>query len=135
MTPLEGLMMGTRAGSVDPGILLELLDGRLQLASSATRCSTRRACSASPGSAPTSARWRPPAAGGDARAALALELFVRRAAAVIGAAGDHPAAARRLVFTGGIGAHAAPVRAAICGRLAPLGVPAQPPRPGRATPC
>jgi acetate kinase len=124
MTPLEGLMMGTRSGSVDPGLLLELLDdGHLTLDElrdglqhrsgllgvSAVSADLRRVASA--------------ADGGDERAALALEMFVRSAAAGIAAVATALDRLDALVFTAGIGENAGAVRAAICARLRTLGLP------------
>jgi acetate kinase len=124
MTPLEGLMMGTRAGSVDPGILLELLHGRLKLDELDEALQHESGLLGVSGVSADFRAVEASAAAGDARAALAVELFVRRAAAAIGAAATTLPRVDALVFTGGIGEHAAGVRAAICGRLAPLGVPA-----------
>ena len=61
---------------------------------------------------------------GDERARLAIEMFVRRAAAGIAAAATTLARIDAVVFTGGIGEHAASVRARICERLR-LGEPDQ----------
>ncbi len=61
---------------------------------------------------------------GDERAALAIELFARRAAAGIAAAATALAGLDALVFTGGIGEGAASVRSRICERVGILGVPA-----------
>jgi len=69
------------------------------------------------------------ALGGDERAQLALAMFARRAAAGIAAVASALPVLDALVFTGGIGEHAALVRAAICARLATLGVPAVPGEP------
>jgi acetate kinase len=63
------------------------------------------------------------AASGDPAARLALAMFGRRAAAAIAAAATALPALDGLVFTGGIGEHAASVRADIVRRLALLGVP------------
>ena len=71
----------------------------------------------------TSARSRPRAATGDERARLALDVFAARAAAEIAAAATALRRLDALVFTGGIGWHAARMRAAICERLATLRVP------------
>jgi acetate kinase len=60
------------------------------------------------------------AAGGNARAQLAIDIFIRRAAAGIAVAATSLPRLDALVFTGGIGEHAADVRAGIVGRLAPL---------------
>jgi hypothetical protein len=56
-------------------------------------------------------------AGGDERARLAVEMFVRRAAAAIAASATNLATIDALVFTGGIGEHATSVRTRICERL------------------
>jgi acetate kinase len=60
---------------------------------------------------------------GDQRAVLAIEMFVARASAAIGAAATALPRLDALVFTGGIGEHAGAVRAAIVERLGVLGVP------------
>ena len=54
---------------------------------------------------------------------LALEMFVDRAAAGVAAAATSLPALDALVFTGGIGEHAAPIRSRIVARLAVLGLP------------
>jgi len=124
MTPLEGLVMATRSGSVDPGLLLaaqrehgldaaalvEVLDRRSGLLGiSGTSGDVRELLVAAPR---------------DERAALAIEIFVRSAAAGIAAAATALPRLDAIVFTGGIGEHAATVRASIAGRLASIGVPA-----------
>ncbi|HEY8678079.1 MAG TPA: acetate/propionate family kinase [Candidatus Dormibacteraeota bacterium] len=122
LTPLEGLMMGTRAGSVDPGILLYAMRRR--------RVTTRRLDdqlwheSGLVGVAGRKAGMQEleQAAGrGNGRAQLAVEIFVRRAAAGIAAMATALPRIDGLVFTGGIGEHSASVRSAIVRRLAPLG--------------
>ena len=122
MTPLEGLVMGTRAGSVDPGILLHLLRNGIAISELADGIGHRGGLAALSG---TSGSWRSieaAAAAGDARALLAMDVFVTRAAGEIGSATtalDHLDA---LVFSGGIGEHSALVRRRICERLGGLGV-------------
>jgi acetate kinase len=124
MTPLEGLMMGTRAGSVDPGILLEVLAaGRLDLSTLAEALQHGSGRLGTSGVAATLPEVERAAVGGDARAALALELFVRRAASGIAGAATTLERLDAIVFTGGIGEHAAELRAEICGRLGTLDVP------------
>jgi len=125
MTPLEGLMMGTRSGSVDPGLLLELLDaGRLSLDELGTALQRESGLLGVSGVSGDLRQVERAAADGDDRARLALEIFVARAAAGIAAIAASLPSLDGLVFTGGIGEHAEAVRAAICGRLAVLGVPA-----------
>jgi len=125
MTPLEGLMMATRSGSVDPGLLLELLDdGRLALDELREGLQSRSGLVGVSGVSGDVRRVASAAAAGDARAELALEMFVRRAAAGIAAAATALDRLDALVFTGGVGEHAGQVRAAICARLRTLDVPA-----------
>ncbi len=129
MTPLEGLVMATRSGSIDPGLLLvaqrehgldaaalaEVLDRRSGLLGvSGTSGDVRELLAAAPR---------------DERAALAIAIFVRSAAAGIAAAATALPRLDAIVFTGGVGEHAATVRASIVGRLASIGVPGIPEQP------
>ena len=122
LTPMEGLMMGTRSGSIDPGILLYMLRSRragwreleqaLDHESGLVGVSGRRA----------GMRELEEAAGnGNDRARLAIDMFVARAAAGIAAAATTLPRVDALVFTGGIGEHSASVRDAIMRRLTLLG--------------
>src|SRR5438552_17327810 len=127
LTPMEGLMMGTRSGSIDPGILLYMLRRRragwreleqlLDHESGLVGVSGRRA----------GMRELEKAAGdGNHRARLAIDMFVARAAAGIAAVATALPRLDALVFTGGIGEHSASVRDAVVRRLAPLGLGALP---------
>jgi acetate kinase len=122
MTPLEGVMMGSRGGSLDPGVLIQLLeDGRLDLAG------LRRDLERGSGLLGVSGRsadvrdLESAAAAGDERSRLALEMFADRAAAGIAAAASRLARLDAVVFSGGIGENAGRLRADIVGRLAVLG--------------
>lgn len=123
MTPLEGLMMGTRSGSIDPGILLAVLrDRRLTVEELAETLDHGSGLLGVSGSSADMRALQAAADAGDPAAALAIEMFVARAAAGIAAAAT---ALRRLdavVFTAGIGEGAGRVRAAIVDRLAVLDV-------------
>jgi acetate kinase len=135
MTPLEGLMMGTRGGSVDPGVLLELLGSHLDLESLTDALQHRSGLLGVSGVSPDLREVERAAGRGESRSVLALELFVRRAASGIAATATALLGLDALVFTGGIGEHAAAVRADICGRLTQLGVPrvlSPAPEPGDA---
>lgn len=124
MTPLEGLMMGTRGGSVDPGILLELLESRrLDLPGLTEALLHESGLAGVSGLSPDLREVERAAVDGDTRAVLAMEIFVRRAAAAIAGAATMLPRLDAVVFTGGIGEHAVIVRDEICGRLAQLGVP------------
>ncbi len=122
-TPLEGVMMGTRSGSVDPGLLLHLQRRcGLGLDDLEDGLQHRAGLAGVSGAGGDLRQVLAAAAGGSRRAALAYELFVhslvRTAGAMVAVLGglDH------LVLTGGIGEHSAPLRAAFLSRLAFLGV-------------
>lgn len=122
-TPLEGLMMGTRAGSVDPGILIHLLrTGRIGPDALADALVQRSGLLGVSGRSADVREVEAAADAGDARCRLALEMFVGRAADGIGAAAVALPRLDVLVFTGGIGEHAGRVRASIVQRLATLGI-------------
>ena len=122
MTPLEGLMMGSRAGSIDPGIIFRMLrDGRSP--SDVEEDLDRRSGLVGVGGTADMARLLERRADGDPAARLAIDLFVRRAAAGIAAAATCLPRVDALVFTGGIGERAASVRDRICERLAVVGIP------------
>jgi acetate kinase len=123
LTPLEGLMMGTRAGSIDPGILLWVLrDGYRDLAGLAEDLDHRAGLLGVSGRSAGIRELERAAADGDTRAALAIDMFIDRAAAGIAATATALPSLDALVFTGGIGEHAGMVRARIVERLGVLGV-------------
>jgi acetate kinase len=122
LTPLEGLMMGTRAGSIDPGIIFRLLR-RGMSADEIERDLDHGSGLLGVGGSADLRELEAAAAAGDERATLAIDLFVRRAAAGIAAAITSLPTLDAVVFTGGIGEHAASVRARICQRLTGSGVP------------
>jgi acetate kinase len=134
LTPLEGLMMGTRSGSIDPGILLRLLsERRLTLDELAETLDHRSGLLGVSGRSGDVRELTAAADAGDARATLALRMFARRAAAGIAAASTALPRLDALVFTGGIGEHAASVREDIVRRLAVIGIdPLPAPRAERA---
>lgn len=122
LTPLEGVMMGTRAGSVDPGILLHVLREGLVTVEDLERILEHEAGLVGvSGTTSDVRRLQADADGGDARATLALDLFVRRVASGIAAAATALATLDAIVFTGGIGEHATRIRAAVVARLASVG--------------
>jgi acetate kinase len=124
MTPLEGLMMGTRSGSVDPGILLHTLaTGRLTVDELDDAIAHRSGLLGVSGSSASVRTLEEAADTGDARAQLALEMFAHRAAAGIAAVATGLQRLDALVFTGGVGEHSHRMRQRICACLAVLGVP------------
>jgi len=122
MTPLEGLVMGTRSGDVDPALAIVL--GRMGMGpDQVDELLNRR--SGLLGVSGLSADFRDveqAAAGGNARARLAVEMFVHRVKKYIGAYAAVLGGADAIVFTGGIGENAVKVRAAICDALVYMGV-------------
>jgi acetate kinase len=124
MTPLEGLMMGTRAGSIDPGAMLHLLrSGALSLDELADALDHRSGLLAIDGTTGNMQQIEARAAAGEERAQLAIEMFTGRAAAWIAAMATALPRFDALVFSGGIGLGSALVRARICARLGALAVP------------
>lgn len=124
MTPMEGLMMGTRAGSIDPGIFLALLrDGRVTVPELEETLDHRSGLLGVSGRSADVRELLAAEAASDEAAALALELFIRRAAAGIAAAATCLPALDGVVFTGGIGENSGPIRARISARLGAVGVP------------
>jgi acetate kinase len=121
-TPYEGLVMGSRSGSVDPGILLHLLRHGVSADALADGLATQSGLRGMAGSADVR-ELLGRAGRGDTVARLALDVFERSAAAGIAAMASALPRLDALVFTGGIGEHAAPVRSGIARRLAVLGVP------------
>jgi acetate kinase len=133
MTPLEGLMMGTRSGSVDPGMLMQLLlEGRLDAAAMNEALEHHSGLLGVWGVSGDMQAAQSAADSGDPNARLALAMFVRRAAEGIAAMATSLARVDALAFTGGIGEHAGSVRAAIVGRLSALGFGSPPPEQVKA---
>lgn len=122
-TPLEGLVMGTRGGDLDPGALLYLME-KEGLDIERTRRLLNRECGLQ-GLSGISNDMRELLARseeGDERARLAVETFCYRAKKYIGAYFAALNGAHAVVFTGGIGENSATVRGRICESLGALGV-------------
>lgn len=122
-TPLDGLVMATRSGSVDPGLVLWLLTVA-GLDPEAVRDGLEHHAGLA-GLAGGSGDMRDVIArraAGDDRAALAFDVYVARLAAGIAAMTTAMGGVDAVVFTGGVGEHAPDVRQAAADRLAHLGV-------------
>ena len=118
-TPLEGVPMATRAGSVDPGALLFLLEHHL------TREELDRMLeheSGLLGLSGSSGDVRDLEASDAEGAHLALAVFTYRVALAVGAMATALGGLDAVVFTAGVGEHSAAVRRAVCERLGHLGV-------------
>ncbi len=122
-TPLEGLVMGTRSGTVDPGLVLWLLEHTSLTAAEVETGLVRRAGLA--GMSGTDGDLRHVLAERDAgseAAALAVDVMLHRLVRELGGMVGALGGLDLLVFTAGIGEHAPEVRAAVAERLAFLGV-------------
>ncbi|HEV2275402.1 MAG TPA: acetate kinase [Acidobacteriaceae bacterium] len=114
-TPLEGLMMGTRSGSIDPEILIYLMRQRQISADQLDEMLNRR--SGLLGISGVSDDMRQVLAAkqaGNQRAALAFEIYVHRLRSAIGAMIAVLDGADALVFTAGVGENSPDVRSAAC---------------------
>lgn len=120
MTALDGLMMGTRSGAIDPGVLLYLMESQGYSAADVSRLLYNR--SGLLGVSGISADMRTLAASEDPAAAEALALFARMAQQQIAAMAANIGGLDVLVFTGGIGENAVGMRADICEGLRWMGV-------------
>ncbi len=122
-TPLAGLMMGTRSGDVDPGILIHLVRHCGSRAEDLDRILNKQ--SGLKGISGLSGDMREVTAAmerGHERARLAFDLFIERLCASIGSLLPLLGGLDTLVFTAGIGENSPPVRRAAAERLAFLGV-------------
>jgi acetate kinase len=118
-TPLEGVPMATRTGTVDPGALLYLLRHGVPTTELDDAIEHRSGLLALSGRSGDVAELE---AADDADARLALGVFAYRVAAAVGAMTVPLGGLDALVFTAGIGEHSARVRADVCAPLAFLGL-------------
>ena len=122
LTPTGGIPMSTRTGDLDPGVLLyirrtEGLSGD-ELEDLLNHQSGLKAL----GGSNDMRELQKAAASGDAKAALAIDIFCTGIAKTIAAYAVSLGSLEMLVFAGGIGEHSAQVRAEVCARLGLLGV-------------
>jgi acetate kinase len=122
LSPLEGLVMGTRSGDIDPTIVFHVgRTARLlpdEIEDALNHASGLRGLCGDNDMRVIEAR----AADGDASAQLAFDLFCYRVRGYVGAYTVALGGLDALVFTAGIGEHSPRVRAAVCGGLSVLGV-------------
>ena len=118
-TPLEGVPMATRPGSIDPEILLYLLRHELASADELEHALEHESGLLGLGG---SSRVEELVASDDPSARLALSVFCYRVAAAVASSTAALGGLDALVFTAGIGEGSALVREQVCVRLAHLGV-------------
>ena len=117
-TPIEGLIMATRAGSVDPGLLLWLLRHRLDADALERGLDREGGIKGLAGDAD----MRAVLARDDDDARLAIDVYVHRLRAGIAAMAAALGGLDTLVFTGGVGEHAPEIRARTAAGLGFLGL-------------
>ena len=123
MTPLEGLLMGTRSGDLDPGVVL-FLQSQLSLNQSQIDDLLNRE-SGLKGVSGISRDMRELLAAeesGHERARLAIDIFCLRVRHYIGAYAAHLGGVDALVFTGGIGENSPIIRERVCSGLSFIGI-------------
>jgi len=119
-TAVDGLPMGTRSGALDPGVILYLMDERGMDARAVEKLIYQQ--SGLLGVSGVSSDMRELLESDAPRARLAVDLFVYRIGRELGSLAAALGGLDALVFTAGIGEHAAPVRQAIVRHAAWLGV-------------
>lgn len=121
MTPLEGLVMGTRAGDVDPGVLLQLRrEGHLDADELDDLLNKRSGLKGLAGTNDMREIERR-ANAGDASCVLAIEIYVHRVRKYIGAYAAGMGGADAIAFTAGVGEHNALIRRRCSERLEFMG--------------
>lgn len=121
-TPLEGLMMGTRSGDIDPAILGFLAARGYTPEQLHTILQRKSGLLGLSGISNDLRDLEAEAAQGNQRAQLALEVYAYRVRKYVGAYVANLVKVDALVFTGGIGQHGAKMRERICHRLENLGI-------------
>lgn len=121
-TPMEGLMMGSRSGSVDPGILLHVLRRGLGVEELDQTLNRRSGLLGVSGVSSDFREVEAAAREGYARARLALEIYADRVRAAVGALAATLGGLDAVVFTAGVGENAASLRASVCEGLEFMGL-------------
>lgn len=121
-TPLEGLVMGTRAGSIDPGIILHVLKGENYDIDSLEdvlneSCGLKGICGVS-----DMEEIEKLSGSGNRSAKLALEIYINRLASSIASLLPLLGGLDALVFTGGVGENSTYIREATCQKLEFAGI-------------
>jgi len=121
-TPTGGVVMATRSGDLDPGVLLYLLRTRGLSADALSRIVNVEGGLAGISGTTGDMRTLLDRYDGDPHAAEAVEIFCYQVSKAVGAMATALGGLDALVFTGGIGEHAVAVRSRVCARLAWTGI-------------
>ncbi|MDR1894985.1 MAG: acetate kinase [Spirochaetales bacterium] len=127
-TPLEGLVMGTRSGDLDPAILLYLLDKGLSKTEINNELNKKGGMLGLSGVSNDMRDIGRAAAEGNRRAEEALEVYAHRIRKYIGGYTANLDRVDAVIFTGGIGENDIPMRERIAGRLKSIGIVLDPAR-------
>ncbi|HEX5472188.1 MAG TPA: acetate kinase [Lacipirellulaceae bacterium] len=122
LTPLEGLVMGTRCGDIDPAILFHLANNGNEFKSLDTVCNKKSGLLGLSGLSNDMRTLVDVANAGNKRAQLAIDIFCYRIKKYIGAYSAVLGRVDAVVFTGGIGENAAIIREKSCEGLSELGI-------------
>jgi acetate kinase len=122
MTPLEGLVMGTRSGDLDPGVLLHLLRSGAYTAEDLDRLLNKSSGLLGLSGSSDVREVRSKAVDGDRAAQVALDIYAYRLRKYVGAFLAVVPEVQAVVFTGGVGENDAVLRSDVCGSLRHLGL-------------
>ena len=126
-TPLDGLMMGTRSGSVDPGVLLYLLkEGKIDRDGIDDALNHHSGLIGVAGVSSDYQKVEQAADQGDDQAKLALAIYASSVRATIGAMAATLGGLDALVFAAGVGEHSDSLRATVCQDLGFMGIQLDP---------
>jgi acetate kinase len=125
-TPLEGLVMATRSGSVDPGLVLWLLERTELTAREVAEALEHRSGLLALAGTGDMKELEARLGAGDESARLAWEVYVHRVVGGVGAMAAAMGGIDALAFTGGVGERSRRVRQEVCDRLAFLGLDVDP---------
>lgn len=122
LTPTGGVIMGTRSGDLDPGVLLHLLRDKAYDAQQLEHLLNHEAGLLGISGTTSEMRSLLESSATNASARLAVEMFCYSIRKAVGTMAAVLGGLELLVFSGGIGEHAAPVRTGICAGLDYLGI-------------
>jgi len=122
LTPSGGLIMGTRSGDLDPGVLVHLMREMKLDAPAIEDLVDHRSGLLGLSGVSGDMRALHDAAASNGEVRLAIDMFCYRVAKELGAMSIALGGVEQIVFTGGIGEHDVRVRAEVCARLSGLGV-------------
>lgn len=128
LTPLEGVVMGTRCGDIDPAILFYLADKGYDTKQLNAMCNKSSGLLGISGISNDMRNLLSQMAGGSQRAKLAVDIFCYRITKYIGAYTAVLGRLDAIVFTGGIGENNAALRAQICAGQPQIGIEIDPAR-------